>query len=88
MTKTAFEDPIAWLDQVGLDPGLRQLDFRVSLPTRTIRDGDRRAYCEAQMGEPGFERLCSHLARDNSRYCGIHQRGRRTIETFGAENPG
>jgi hypothetical protein len=74
MIKTSWDDPLAWLDQAGLDPGLRQLDFRVSLPTRTIPDEDRRPRCEAQMGEPGYERLCSHLAKDGTRFCGVHRR--------------
>jgi hypothetical protein len=84
-TRTTYDDPLSWLDQAGLDPSLRQLNFRVSLPTRTIPDGDTRAYCEAQMGEPGFERLCSHLVRPNSRYCGIHREHRRQVELFGPE---
>jgi hypothetical protein len=85
MIKTTFDDPLAWAERNGLDyEGLRQLDFRVS-HVDPILDGDQRVYCDAIMGEPGMERLCRNLAKDQTRYCGTHQRHRRPVQLFGPE---
>jgi hypothetical protein len=82
------KDPLAWLDQadsagVQLDPTLRDLDFDVR--KNPIEDGDTRPYCQAIVGKPGFERLCSRHARPDERFCGTHIRHRRPVELFGAE---
>lgn len=84
--RTTWDDPLAFAERNGLDyQALRQLDFRVS-HVNPIADGDTRPHCEAIMGDPGFEKLCKNLVKKNgSRYCGIHARHRREIETYGAE---
>jgi hypothetical protein len=77
--QTTYDDPLAWLGQ--LDTGLLDLE-RI---TRSNFIADRRPRCEAWTGEPEFGRLCGNFARDNSRYCGTHQKHRRPVQTFGAE---
>ena len=80
-TQTTHDDPLAWLDQ--LDAGL--LDLERVTRSNFIAADDRRPRCEAWTGEPEFGRLCGNFARDNSRYCGTHQRHRRPVELFGPE---
>jgi hypothetical protein len=77
--KTTADEPLSvWLSR--FDEALLRME-RLSRSNSL----DSRPYCEAQVGEPGHERLCSHHARDNERYCGTHLRRRRPVETFGAE---
>jgi hypothetical protein len=80
--KTTADEPLSvWLSR--FDEALLRME-RLSR-SNFISDDDRRPYCEAQVGEPDHERLCSHHAKDGSRYCGTHQRHRRPVQLFGAE---
>lgn len=85
------KDPLAWLDQAAdstgalLDPTLRDLDFDVSGGKNPIGDDDQRQYCDEQVGRPGFEHLCTRLAKDGTSYCRTHQRHHRPVQLVGAE---
>lgn len=77
--KTSYNEPLsAWLGQ--FDEALLRME-RLSRSNSL----DSRPYCEAQVGQPGHERLCSHHARENERYCGTHIRNRKPVQLFGAE---
>lgn len=72
------DNPLFWLEEAGLDPLLKRLDNFAS-HWDPIRDGDTRAYCQAQVGQPGFEHLCKNRAKDG-RYCNLPAHRRQGAE--------
>jgi hypothetical protein len=71
----------AWLAQ--FDPSLSAFNSVVDGRMAAFPAGDRRPHCEAWVESVGH--VCVNFARENSRYCGTHQRHRRPVELFGPE---